>query len=487
MRKTARVSLLLLSTLLPFTSCSLRPSSAATREAPVEAPPPAATELHAVEQEAPPPPPSEAPAEKMPARVGLSAPAAPPSKGKAEGGMMARANDMGPRGAGGFGDGVMAERKVAAMPSTTRPPPMSKPVVVAEPVQARSGLQGGSKDDVGQRQDYLRYTHDMAHVDAHPMDISQRVMITARDDMEQTLPNAQVTVKSGTRTVYEGTTYANGRNQFFPRAMGLTGQETVQVTLTSQGHSETRELQLTGKDQDFSVVVPALAQRKHPVVDVMFVLDTTGSMGDEIARIQLTLLDVAARIQKLEPSATVRYGLTLYRDRGDAYVTQVKDFTTNVQAFLAELQAVEADGGGDTPESLNEALHVAINSARWTPATTPNAVRMAILVADAPPHLDYEQDHDYAKEMKVAQARGIKVFPVAASGLDDQGEFIFRQLAHHTMGRFVFITYGGGTSHHVGQFANNNLDDLVVGLVADEMADLTGRPRAQVRALAMAR
>ena len=65
------------------------------------------------------------------------------------------------------------------------------------------------------------------------------------------------------------------------------------------------------------------------------------------------------------------------------------------------------------------------------------------LIADAPPHLDYEDDYDYAVEMQGAAGRGIKIFPIASSGLDVQGEYIFRQIALHTMGRFIFILYGG--------------------------------------------
>lgn len=379
---------------------------------------------------------------------------------------------MGGAGKGLDGEGAMA-RRVA-------------PPVADEVRHERSGLQGGSKDDVAQRAEYLKYERD-AHARAHRTNVSQRVIIQAEDDLEKHLPNAQVTVAYEGKTLFSGTTYANGKTQFFPKDAGLSGHETVEVTVTSQGRTQSRDMELQGKDQEFSVVMPVEARRAAPVVDVMFVLDTTGSMGDEIARIQLTLLEVAARIQKLDPKATIRYGLTLYRDRGDEYVTRVTDFTSDVRGFMATLQEVSADGGGDTPEAMNEGLYAAIHGAHWTSEKTPNAVRLAILVADAPPHLDYAQDRDYAKEMKEASRRGIKIFPVAASGLDDQGEYIFRQMAHHTMGRFVFITYGGGTSHHVGQFANNNLDDLVVGLVADEMADLTGRPRAQVRALAMAR
>ena len=100
------------------------------------------------------------------------------------------------------------------------------------------------------------------------------------------------------------------------------------------------------------------------------------------------------------------------------------------------------------------------------------------LVADAPPHLDYPQDYDYAAEMVEAHRRGIKIFAIASSGLDDQGEYIYRQIAQHTMGRFIFLIYGGPesggyTPHHVEQYTVEQLDNLVVRLVEEELAHLS--------------
>jgi hypothetical protein len=108
-----------------------------------------------------------------------------------------------------------------------------------------------------------------------------------------------------------------------------------------------------------------------------------------------------------------------------------------------------------------------------------DTVKLIFLVADAPPHLDYAQDYDYVEEMENAARNGIKIFPIASSGLDDQGEYIFRQLAQYTMGRFIFLTYEGPTNagapgdvttHHVEDYSVENLDDLLVRLVEEELA-----------------
>ena len=135
---------------------------------------------------------------------------------------------------------------------------------------------------------------------------------------------------------------------------------------------------------------------------------------------------------------------------------------------------MRADGGDDYPESLNQALHEAVNDVSWRR----DSIRLIFLVADAPPHLDYDQDEDYAVEMVRARQKGIKVFSVASSGLDEQGERVMRQIAQQTMGRFLFILYSSGlqggleTPHDVEQYSVDQLDDLIVGLIEDELAAL---------------
>ena len=100
------------------------------------------------------------------------------------------------------------------------------------------------------------------------------------------------------------------------------------------------------------------------------------------------------------------------------------------------LARVQAGGGGDTPEALNEALHEAVHGLSWRA----DAARMVVLVADAPPHLDYGGPQ-YDLDMQAALAKGIKLFAVGASGLDPVGEYVYRQMAQYTAGRFVFLTY----------------------------------------------
>jgi hypothetical protein len=187
---------------------------------------------------------------------------------------------------------------------------------------------------------------------------------------------------------------------------------------------------------------------------------------------------VSERIAALPGDPDLRLGMTLYRDRSDLFVTRTFDFTSSVDVFKAALADVRADGGGDTPEDLNAGLHQAMTAPSWRGDDT---VKLVFLIADAPPHLDYQDGPDYAADVRAAARRGIKIMPIASSGLDDQGEYVFRQLAQITMGRFTFLTYGADgvspgdqTDHHVSDYAVLALDDLVVRLVADELRPLAG-------------
>jgi hypothetical protein len=125
-------------------------------------------------------------------------------------------------------------------------------------------------------------------------------------------------------------------------------------------------------------------------------------------------------------------------------------------------------------------LQEAINLQGWSDNSSGRRLRLVVLVGDAPPHVDYNSS--YPALLGEAVAKGIKILPVGASNLDTDGEYVFRQLAQVTLGQFVFLTYANGvsgapgvsTDKHVEDFTVQNLDNLIVGLVAGEVANQTG-------------
>src|SRR5262249_50065000 len=156
----------------------------------------------------------------------------------------------------------------------------------------------------------------------------------------------------------------------------------------------------------------------------------------------------------------------------DPFVTRVYPMTSDLAAFSREVEGLSASGGGDYPESVNEGLHVGLNRLDWGGKAT---VKVAFLIGDAPPHLDYSNDFDYAVEMKDAAHRGIQVFTVAASGMDVLGQIVFRQIAQYTDATNLFVLRGGAGPESTGggdplsscggtqaNFRSGNLDALIV-------------------------
>lgn len=183
---------------------------------------------------------------------------------------------------------------------------------------------------------------------------------------------------------------------------------------------------------------PAAAK---PIVEVAFVLDTTGSMGPLIEGAKRKIWSIATTIVETNPDAEIRMGLVAYRDIGDEYVTKTFNLTTDIQDLYAQLLELRARGGGDWPESVNEALHIGVTKLNWT--QDPEVRRIMFLVGDAPPHMDYAQDTKYPEVLRMARERGITVNAVQAGGARDT-ERVWREIAQMGNGRYIPIPQDGG-------------------------------------------
>jgi len=178
-----------------------------------------------------------------------------------------------------------------------------------------------------------------------------------------------------------------------------------------------------------------------PAVEVAFVLDTTGSMGGLIEGAKRKIWSIATAIVDSNPDADIRMGLVAYRDIGDDYVTRTFELTTDIQDLYANLLLLKARGGGDWPESVNEALDVAVNKLQWT--LNGDTRRIVFLVGDAPPHMDYAQDTKYPVTLAVAKQKDIIVNAVLAGNARDT-ERVWRDIAQNGNGRFIPIPQDGG-------------------------------------------
>jgi Mg-chelatase subunit ChlD len=176
-------------------------------------------------------------------------------------------------------------------------------------------------------------------------------------------------------------------------------------------------------------------------VEVVFVLDTTGSMGDLIDGAKRKIWSIANTIVEQNPDADVAMGLIGFRDRGDQYVVKTHQMTEDLQSLYGRLVKFEADGGGDTPESVNEALSTAMKDITWSKGD--DVRRIVFLVGDAPPHMDYKGERQYPEILKEAKQRGIIVNAVQAGDMQETEE-IWKDIAQRGAGRYMAIPQDGG-------------------------------------------
>jgi hypothetical protein len=227
--------------------------------------------------------------------------------------------------------------------------------------------------------------------------------------------------------------------------------------------------QTIGRTSDKIIEIDfAAAAKPSKVLDIMFMIDATGSMGDEMEYISEELNDVISRVKRTQQQMlTVRVSNNVYRDKGDDYVVRSFPFTENMSVALSQLNEQSAGGGGDYEEAVEEGFDDAINKHEWS---TSAAARLMFFVLDAPPHLTNENIKRIQEVTKIAAAKGIRVIPVASSGVDKNTEFLMRFLSVSTGGTYVFLTdhSGIGNSHiepTIGKYDVEYLNDLLVKVI----------------------
>ncbi|MGD2084493.1 MAG: VWA domain-containing protein [Chromatiales bacterium] len=180
---------------------------------------------------------------------------------------------------------------------------------------------------------------------------------------------------------------------------------------------------------------------ERPRVEVVFVLDTTGSMSGLIQAAKDKIWSIASTMAAARPAPEIRMGLVAYRDRGDAYVTQVIDLSSDLDSVYARLMDFQAAGGGDGPESVNQGLHDAVHRIAWS--QDPDAYRVVFLVGDAPPHMDYQDDVKYPEVVSAARQKGILVNTIQC-GSQSATAREWRRIAALGDGRYFQVDQAGG-------------------------------------------
>jgi von Willebrand factor type A domain len=406
----------------------------------------------------------------------VGAAAVPTSPGHDGGGAAAKAMDP--------SDSLEADDKASLEPS---PVSKSRPGMVTGSPQNAGPLKAATTDDNVDFEEFLKFMagwgdrEDTAGI-YDELDVADRVYIQVSNEAGKLVPAARVSVVDveRDRVALVGTTYGDGRVPFYPH---LEADPNVAASTAPDRYlvevmagTARQKVRWDGRS-DLAVTVSVPQPVTDPIaLDVLFLIDTTGSMGDEIERIKNSLLSMTEKLRSMEREFDLRYAAVLYRDIGDEYVTKAHPFTGDIKAFDAALATIRADGGGDGPESLNQGLAEAVGRADWRDG----AAKVMFLIADASPHMDYAGDVPYGESLKAALAAGIRIHSVAASGIDPVGSLAFRQIAQFTRGKFIFIEYGStaksAATHGVtGKVKSNNLDDILFEQIREEVARW-GRP-----------
>lgn len=243
---------------------------------------------------------------------------------------------------------------------------------------------------------------------------------------------------------------------------------------------------LTGLVVGLWALAPCIARGDEPArkdakpqVEVVFCLDTTGSMGGLIDAAKKKIWSISNQIAAGKPTPDLKVGLVAYRDRKDAYVTKVFDLTDDLDAVFTNLMAFKAQGGGDTPESVNQALHETVTKIAWS--NDKKTLKIIFLVGDAPPHMDYADDVKYPDTCKLASARDIIINTVQC-GRDATTQKYWQDICRLAEGSYVQIDQQGGPIVTVATPYDSDLAKINSDLNSTIL--VYGRPELQSKGLA---
>lgn len=291
---------------------------------------------------------------------------------------------------------------------------------------------------------------------------TKRYSFQVYDTNKSPVANAEIKLLVNQTTVWKTKTDNTGKAtlwsnlEFNQLTASITIKDTKEIVTSVKEHSQgINEIKLN----------KTIANKK--IIDIYFAIDTTGSMGDEIDYLKAELNYVIESIKKKSPLVEMRLGAVFYRDKGDEYITRNFSFTENETNLVSFIKEQSANGGGDFPEAVHDALDVAISQNSWNDDASS---RIIFLLLDAPPHYTQEVISSLEKNLIKAAEQGIKIIPISASGIDKATEYLMRSFAILTNGTYVFITDDSriGNPHitpTIGDYEVQKLNELLIHLV----------------------
>ncbi len=298
---------------------------------------------------------------------------------------------------------------------------------------------------------------------------SNRVSVSVEDSAGNPQADAEVTLQLAGFVVFTARTDNRGRAELWPNLyQSSTAANFTDAMLMVKNSAGTLVASVPAKpyadgiNKIIATVTPPPAN-----IEIAFMVDATGSMGDELEYLKTELQDVITHAKAANSGTTIRTGSVFYRDQGDQYITRISPFSEDINNTMSFIREQSAGGGGDFPEAVHTALTRSVNELSWSAGAR---TRLLFLVLDAPPHHETGVISELQRAITTAAEKGIKIIPVTASGIDKETEYLMRAMALSTNGTYVFITddSGIGNSHleaTVGQYQVEQLNDLLVRLI----------------------
>lgn len=328
-------------------------------------------------------------------------------------------------------------------------------------------LTGGEIRDLKNWDNWLRGLSD-GYMEKWSMVLKQRVSVYVHYG-DTPLGNIHVRLLQDETVLYEAVTDIEGNAYLFYQYAADSEENPTGIQIQAADGSWL-SYDYSQNYADNQVLDVELEQENQAVrVDLMYVIDTTGSMGDELEYLKAEIQDVIERAAA-QTGAEIRTSVNFYRDEEDEYVVKYYDFRDDAKEVAALVGEQSANGGGDEPEAVHTALDNALHQHSWSEDST---VKLMFLVLDAPPHDDDEVKKQLLSLTEEAAAMGVRIIPVAASGASEDTQQLLRSMAIMTGGTFIFLddNSGVGYGHTVTvkpeEYSSEYLNEMMIRIIGE--------------------
>jgi len=278
----------------------------------------------------------------------------------------------------------------------------------------------------------------------YKLNAKHRVTALIKNKFEQPIYNANVILKNGENVLWKSITDNTGKAELWIEEINNLNLSNLHLEIIYKDKLINYEKPKLFENGINNFVIETDCLQANSI-DIAFVVDATGSMQDEIDYLKADLLSIINSVKDTLQNLKINLGSVFYRDFDDEYLTRTFNLTNDILKTIIFINEQNADGGGDYPEAVNKGLFEAINKLSWNKESISKII---FLILDAPPHSDIQTIDEINNLIKKASENGIKIIPVACSGINKETEYFLRNMALLTNGTYTFLTNHSGIGNH---------------------------------------